>query len=84
MKTMAHADADGCLEGFDNFVLATIEAWKVPGLAIGIVKDDEVIFLEGFGLREIDRQLPVTPRTLFALASGATAFSTIGARPLGR
>ncbi len=77
MTTVAHADAAARLEGFDDFVRATMESWKVPGLAIGIVQDGEVIFLEGFGRRDVDRKLPVTPRTLFALASGTKAFTTM-------
>jgi CubicO group peptidase (beta-lactamase class C family) len=69
--------ADTALEGFGDFVRATMDAWKTPGLAIGIVKDGEVIFLEGFGLRDVDRSLPVTPHTLFPLASGTKAFTTM-------
>lgn len=70
-------DTEGVLAGFDDFVRSTMEAWKVPGLAIGIVKDNEIISLSGFGRRDIDRDLPVTPHTLFPLASGTKAFTTM-------
>src|SRR6185436_19614911 len=65
------------LESFAEFVSSTIEDWKVPGLAVGVVKDGQVIFLEGFGTRDVERGLPVTPQTLFALASGTKAFTTL-------
>jgi len=32
----------------------------VPGVAVAIVKDDKVIFQKGFGLRDVERHLPVT------------------------
>jgi CubicO group peptidase (beta-lactamase class C family) len=71
-------DADlTALEGFGDFVRATMEAWKVPGLAVGVVKDGAVIYLEGFGDRDRERGLPVTPHTRFALASGTKAFTTL-------
>ena len=65
------------LKGFDDAVRSTMERWKVPGLAITIVKDGEVVLQEGFGQRDVDRNLPVTPQTLFALGSGTKAFTTM-------
>src|SRR5262245_44649143 len=65
------------LEGFGDFVRATMAAWKVPGLAVSVVKDGAVIYLEGFGERDRERGLPVTPHTRFALASGTKAFTTL-------
>lgn len=42
------------LRGFDAFVRSTIKAWNVPGLAVGIIADGEVVYLKGFGLRDTD------------------------------
>ncbi len=53
-----------------------MRAWQVPGAAIVIVKDDEVIYLQGHGLREIDKGDRVTPGTLFPLASCTKGFTT--------
>src|SRR5437763_14330123 len=38
----------------------TIEAWHVPGLAIAVVQNDKVIFLKGYGIREIGGTEPVS------------------------
>jgi CubicO group peptidase (beta-lactamase class C family) len=61
----------------------TIEAARqtlgVPGAAIVIVKDDHVIFQKGFGLRNAERNLPVTPETLFAIGSCTKAFTAMAA-----
>ncbi len=64
------------LADFGAWIEAMMQTWKVPGLAVGVVQDGKVIFLEGFGVRDVEQQLPVTPNTLFALASGTKAFTT--------
>ena len=55
------------------------EAWHIPGLAVGIVKDGETIFLYASGYRNRENQLPVTTRTLFPIASCSKAFTALGA-----
>lgn len=61
------------LPGFDPFIAEAIDAWEVPGLAIAIVKDGELVFSEGFGKRDVGEDLPVTPGTLFAIGSATKA-----------
>ncbi|HEY3132600.1 MAG TPA: serine hydrolase [Acidobacteriota bacterium] len=60
----------------DAVVQDTMRAWDVPGASLAIVKDDRVIYLKGFGVRELGSQQPVTPDTLFAIASTTKAFTT--------
>ena len=68
--------AKQALAGFDSFLTEAIKAWEVPGMAVSIVKDGEVIYAQGFGKRDVDKNLPVTPRTLFAIGSCTKAFTT--------
>jgi CubicO group peptidase (beta-lactamase class C family) len=63
------------LQGFDDFVRTIMQEWKLPGLAIAIVKDGNVIFSQGFGKRNIAQDLDVTPKTLFAIGSCTKAFT---------
>lgn len=51
-------------------------AWKIPGAAMVMVHDDEVIYLAGHGTRELDGKEEITPDTLFPLASCSKAFTT--------
>ncbi|RUV07253.1 class A beta-lactamase-related serine hydrolase, partial [Mesorhizobium sp. M7A.T.Ca.TU.009.01.3.1] len=48
---------------------AAVEDGAVPGLAIGVVRDDEVIFLKGFGHREAGKPETVDADTVFQIAS---------------
>ncbi len=63
------------LKGFTEFVAKGMAEWKVPGMAISIIKDGKVVFAEGFGFRDIKQSLKVTPRTLFAIGSCTKAFT---------
>jgi CubicO group peptidase (beta-lactamase class C family) len=56
-------------------VEASRKEWDVPGACLAIVRDDEVVFLKGFGVRELGSDRPVTPDTLFAIASCTKAFT---------
>jgi CubicO group peptidase (beta-lactamase class C family) len=69
-------DALSALKGFDEWLDAAREAWKVPGVAVAIVHGGETVYAKGFGLRDVDAKLPVTPDTLFAIGSSTKAFTT--------
>lgn len=57
-------------ERIRDFVKEAMDmAEVVPGLSLAVVKDGEVFFLEGFGLRDVERELPVTAETGFYIAS---------------
>ena len=43
--------------------------WKIPGVAVGIVRNDSVVFARGFGVRTIGKPEKVDEHTLFAIAS---------------
>ena len=49
--------------------------WEVPGLGLAIVRNDTVIFAQGFGTRTIGRDERVDENTLFAIGSSSKAFT---------
>ncbi|TQR42877.1 serine hydrolase domain-containing protein [Paenibacillus popilliae] len=75
-------DAQYVLEGLHTLVKKQMEMWNVPGLALAIVKDGEIILAEGFGYRDVERKLPVTPNTMFAIGSCSKAFTAMVAAQL--
>src|SRR5215467_6446456 len=52
-------------------------AEHVPGAALILVKEDKIILLKGFGLRDIEHKAPVTPDTLFAIGSCTKSFTAL-------
>jgi CubicO group peptidase (beta-lactamase class C family) len=63
------------LAGFDGWVSNGIKAWRTPGLAVTVVKDGQVVFAQGFGVRELGKPQPVDTRTLFAIGSTTKAMT---------
>jgi CubicO group peptidase (beta-lactamase class C family) len=49
----------------------------IPGLSLAIVKDDKVIYLQGLGVKDFERNLPVTPDTRFPIGSSSKAFTAM-------
>ena len=70
------AMAKEALVGLDEVVTDAMKKFEVPGMAIAIVKGKEIVYAKGFGLRDVERQLPVTADTLFAIGSSSKAFTT--------
>ena len=60
---------------FSAFVDKTLAEWKVPGVAVAVVKGGKIILAEGYGYRDVPNKLPVTPRSIFAIGSSSKAFT---------
>lgn len=65
------------LEKTRAFCDSMLAVWEPPGFAVGVVYDGKVVFLEGFGYRNLEDSLPVTPQTLYAIGSTTKAFTTV-------
>ncbi|MBA2306404.1 MAG: serine hydrolase [Acidobacteria bacterium] len=76
-RTADGSAAAAALEGFDEFVRSAMKSWGVPGLAVAIVKDGQVVLAKGYGLRNIQANLPVSTDTIFAIGSSTKAFTTM-------
>jgi CubicO group peptidase (beta-lactamase class C family)/ketosteroid isomerase-like protein len=59
----------------EEVILAELKETNTPGAAFGIVKGDRLIFAKGFGVSNIETGAPVTPETLFRIASVTKMFT---------
>ncbi len=66
---------NGSLNGFDDYVKKAMKEWQVPGVAIAIVKGDQILLAKGYGVRKIGEPIAVDERTLFAIGSSSKAFT---------
>jgi CubicO group peptidase (beta-lactamase class C family) len=66
---------NGSLTGFDEYVNKALKDWEVPGVAIAIVKGDQVVLVKGYGVRKLGGPATVDERTLFAIGSSSKAFT---------
>jgi CubicO group peptidase (beta-lactamase class C family) len=63
------------LADFSSYVERTMKEFEVPGAAVAIVKDGEVVMARGFGVRKLGEPATVDAHTLFAIASNTKAFT---------
>jgi CubicO group peptidase (beta-lactamase class C family) len=62
----------------DDFVRATMEELKIPGLSIAIVRDGEPVRAQGYGLANVELEVSVTPDTIFQTGSVGKQFTAAG------
>jgi CubicO group peptidase (beta-lactamase class C family) len=65
------------LEGFSNYIQDAMASWHCPGVAIAIVKEDDVLFQGAFGLGDVEEQRSMAPETRFAMASVTKSFTAM-------
>ena len=61
---------------FDKYVAKAARDWRVPGLAIAIVKDDSLVFAKGYGVIELGKPGAVNEHTRFAIGSTTKAMTS--------
>lgn len=64
------------LLSIDDFLSKQIVDYGVPGLAVGIIKDKQVILKRGYGVTSLDVPSPVTHQTVFPILSCTKAFTS--------
>ena len=71
----AQKGADKRFEGLDPLFNAMLKDWKAAGFAVAVVEKGKVVYSKGFGYRDVEKKLPVTPNTIFAIGSCTKAFT---------
>jgi CubicO group peptidase (beta-lactamase class C family) len=60
----------------ENVVERTLAAFEVPGIAVGIIKDGQLVHAKGYGVRSLKTKVRMDENTLFGVASNSKAFTT--------
>ena len=67
--------AGGLPEDLDQYITAGMDAWRLPGLSLVVVKDGEVVVERGYGVLEAGKPAAVDADTIFAIGSASKAFT---------
>jgi len=62
----------------DDFVRASMRQQKIPGLALAVMRDGKIIKAQGYGLANIELNVPVNPETIFQSGSMGKQFTATG------
>ena len=63
-------------KNIDELVIAAMQEFSVPGVAVGVIKNGVVVHASGYGVRELGLDEPVDTETLFRVASTSKAFTS--------
>ncbi|MEL5993195.1 serine hydrolase [Hymenobacter segetis] len=58
-----------------SYVQRGLKLWNIPGLAVTVVKDGQVVVSQGFGVKAVGKPEPVDGNTLFLIASNSKLFT---------
>jgi len=73
------ADIAKKLQGFDAYMEQTLKDWNTPGVGVGIVVGDKLVFAKGYGYRDYEKKLPFTSKTMQPIASNSKLFTAVAA-----
>jgi CubicO group peptidase (beta-lactamase class C family) len=62
-------------DSIDAYVNRALTNWRIPGAAVCIVKDDRVVLMKGYGVKELGLNNKIDPNTLFMIGSNTKAFT---------
>jgi len=77
--TAQEVDVSKRLEGFDDYMSRVLADWNGPGIGVGIVVGDKLVFAKGYGYRDYAKKLPFTPATVVPIASNTKLFTAVAA-----
>jgi CubicO group peptidase (beta-lactamase class C family) len=72
-------DVSRKMQGFDAYMAQVLKDWNAPGIGVGIVVKDSLVFAKGYGYRDYGQKLPFTPTTMFQIASNTKLFTAVAA-----
>jgi CubicO group peptidase (beta-lactamase class C family) len=58
----------------DAVLQEIVARWGIPGLAVGIVQEDQIVYTREFGVQNLETQVPVAPDSVFCVASISKVF----------
>ena len=65
------------LKDFDAYMEKVMKDWNAPGIGIGIVEGDKLVFAKGYGYRDHGKKLPYTITTTQPIASNSKLFTAV-------
>lgn len=68
---------DDLLAEFEAYIVDAMERFNVPGAAVAVVQKDEIVYANGFGVRELGKDDLVTPETLMMIGSITKSMTTM-------
>lgn len=62
-------------DSLDNYINEALKTWKIPGIAVAIVKDGKIVLAKGYGLCDLEKKEAINENTIFMIGSNTKAFT---------
>jgi len=68
-------DVKGAERLFTSWIRGQLAYRNLPGIAVGVVSDQQLVWAQGFGFADVDKKIRMTPATKFRMASHSKLFT---------
>src|SRR5579872_5975052 len=62
-------------DSLDFYVNKALTNWRIPGVAVGVIKDGKIVVMRAYGVKELGEPAKVDINTLFMIGSNTKAFT---------
>jgi len=69
------AAQEGMSAKADEYIKAEMQKQRIPGLSLAVIKDGQIVLAKGYGLANVEHQVPVKPETIFQSGSVGKQFT---------
>ena len=69
------AAQNGAAPKVDDYVRAEMQTQQIPGLSLAVMRNGEIVLARGYGLANVEHQVPVKPETIFQSGSMGKQFT---------
>lgn len=69
------AAQEGLSAKVDEYIKAEAQKQRFPGLSLAVIKDGQIVLAKGYGLANVEHQVPVKPETIFQSGSVGKQFT---------
>jgi len=76
-QILAHPEMQGALSAFDAWIEGVLIYDEVPGISVGIVHDQDVIWSGGYGYSNLEDRRPADADTIYSICSISKLFTSI-------
>jgi len=71
-----HPEVASAIRVLDAWIAARVIDREQPGLSVGVVYDQQLIWSKGYGFADLEKKSPATPATLYRIASISKLFTS--------
>jgi len=75
-ETSTH-DFSPALRVIDTWLEAMRDYDRLPGISVAVVSDQDILFSRGYGLADVEKEIPAGPDTIYSICSISKLFTSI-------